>query len=145
MKTQLQENGFEYGICRHRFGEPQETDTFQFLLSFDIDMMLFDQTEKISYRITDDRYIQFCRAGDKDIKPGIVAQWELKEGNLKEQINAILTDYFVGLLLFVGYPCQLRDSITYTDAEFKNLVQKAEDKYDRLKLEAKKKSENHSV
>jgi hypothetical protein len=138
MKTQIQENGFEYDISRHRFGKPEQAGTFQFLLSFDIDMMLFDQTETINYRITDDQYIQFCCAGDNETEPRIVAQSKLKDGNLKEQINAILTDYFVGLLLFVGFPCQLRDSITYTDTEFKNLVQDAEDKYDRLKSEAKK-------
>ena len=137
MKTLLHENGFEYSICRHRFGKPEPRNEFQFLISFDIDLMLIDQRENISYRITEDNYIQFsCCDIDKQ-NYRIIAQWELSDKNLKEQIHKLLRDYIVGLLLFVGFPYQLNSSLIYNETEFKALVKEAEYEYDRLKLEAK--------
>jgi hypothetical protein len=140
MKTLLQENGFEYSR-NHRFGNPKEfLNRFQFLLSYEIETGVFDLTENVSYRITDDNYIQLCKTDEKNRYHSIIAQWELTENNMKEQLLLLLRDYFVGLLLFVGYPCQMNSGLIFTDAEFKALVKDAENEYDRLKQEAKAKN-----
>lgn len=142
MKTLLQENGFEYSISRHRFGKPEPLNEFQFLISFDVDLMLTDQREHIDYRITDDNYIQFCSSDENQQHHRIVAQHEMNGDNLKEQVCLLLRDYIVGLLLFVGFPYQMNDSLIYNEAEFKALVKEAEKEYERLKKDAKERNRN---
>jgi hypothetical protein len=142
MKTLIQENGFEYS-SNHRFGNPKEyLNEFQFLISFDVDLMLTDQREHIDYRITDDNYIQFCSSDENQLHHRIVAQHEINGGNLKEQVCLLLRDYIVGLLLFVGFPYQMNDSLIFNEAEFKALVKEAEKEYDRLKKDAKERNRN---
>lgn len=133
MKTLIQENGFEYSH-NHRFGDPKGSlNEFQFLVSYVVDTGIEDFTEKLYYRITEDNYIQLCRLTDNYNDYSIVAQ-ELK-GNekLKLQIQTILGDYFVGLLLFLGYPYKFKDSIAFNEVEFKSIVLAAEEEYQRLK------------
>jgi hypothetical protein len=133
MKTLIQENGFEYSH-NHRFGDPKSSlNEFQFLLSYVIETGIEDFTEKVSYRITEDNYIQLCRLTDNYNDHSIVAQQLKTNENLKIQFQKILRDYFVGLLLFFGYPYKHIDSIAFDENEFKSIVLAAEEEYDRLK------------
>lgn len=94
------------------------THEFQYFL--ETTETMWDEDFKYFYRVTDDNYIQLGYSLGDDEK-SLIAQYKLRNKNLKENIIFVVKNNIEAHSPFIGYP-RFQNSSVFTKQEFEEII-----------------------
>lgn len=137
MKTLIQEEGFDLPLSG-RFGNPMAFFMdFKLVFGYKVNhSMTGDLEVRLFYWITEDGYLQVCRAGSETV-PIIIAQFLRSKIRLRSQVLSILKEFFCDArLLGLDYPPIYTDGGLYSRMEFERFLGWLDNKYQVNRVKA---------